>query len=126
MAEGVIADTCIWIEYFRDEPVIAKKMADLIQESVVYMCGIVLYELFQGVKNANEKALLEEAFKGLSFIEMSRQTWLNAATLAKDLKKEGTTLPPSDIFLAQLAIENKLKVFTVDTHFKKIPGVVLF
>lgn len=125
MAEGVIADTCIWIEYFRGETVISKKLEVLIPKGIVYTCGIVLYELFQGIRNLNEKALLEEVFKGLAYVEISRQTWLNAAILAKNLKRKGTSLPPSDIFLAQLAIENNLKIFTIDMHFKKIPGVAI-
>ena len=125
MEKGVLVDTCIWIEYFRDKPGLSTTLSDLIKKGVVFTAGIVLFELFQGIKNEKEKALLKDVFKGMHYIEMKSQTWLNAATLVKLIKNKGMTIPPSDIFLAQLAIENDLKIFTIDTHFKKIPGVVL-
>jgi len=125
MEKGVLVDTCIWIEYFRDEPGLSTTLADLIKKGVVFTAGIVLFELFQGIKNEKEKALLKDVFKGMHYVEMKSQTWLNAATLVKLIKNKGMTIPPSDIFLAQLAIESDLKIFTIDTHFKKIPGVVL-
>ncbi len=125
MVKGVLADTCIWIEYFKGEPAVSKRLEVLIEKGVVYTCGVVLYELFQGIRNKNEKVVLEEVFKGLFYVEVSSQTWLGAAILAKDLKRKGITLPPSDILLAQLAIENNLKIFTIDTHFQEIPGAAL-
>jgi hypothetical protein len=125
MEKGVLVDTCIWIDYFRDEPGLSTTLSDLIKKGVVFTAGIVLFELFQGIKNEKEKNLLKEVFKGINYVEMKTQTWLDAATMVKTIRCKGTTIPPSDIFLAQLAIENDLKIFTIDTHFKKIPGVVL-
>ncbi|MCL5793059.1 MAG: hypothetical protein M1332_08715 [Deltaproteobacteria bacterium] len=48
-----------------------------------------------------------------------------AGVLTKDMKRTGITLPPSDIFLAQLSIENNCKIFTIDSYFKRIPGINL-
>lgn len=125
MAESIVADTCIWIEYFRGEPVISKKLETLIKRDTVYICGIILYELFQGLKDVAEKTMLDDAFRGLPYVEMKWDTWEGAGILAKELKKSGITLPPSDIFLAQLSIENNFKIFTIDSHFRRIPGVTL-
>jgi predicted nucleic acid-binding protein len=125
MAESVIADTCVWIEYFRGEPALSEKLETLIKRDAVSICGIVLYELFQGLKDEIEKSAVEEAFKGLRYREMHEDTWKAAGVLAKELKRTGITLPPSDIFLAQISIENNCKIFTIDSHFKKIPGISL-
>lgn len=125
MEKGVLVDTCIWIEYFRDKPGLSMTLSDLIKKGIVFTAGIVLFELFQGIKSDKEKTLLKEVFKGMHYVDMKTQTWLDAATLVRNVKNKGTTLPPSDIILAQLAIENNLKIFTIDTHFKKIPGVLL-
>jgi predicted nucleic acid-binding protein len=125
MSKSVIADTCVWIEYFRGEPALSGKLETLINREAVCICGIVLYELFQGLKDENEKTTIDDALKGLRYIEMCEGTWKGAGVLAKELKKTGITLPPSDIFLAQLSIENNCKIFTIDSHFKKIPGISL-
>jgi predicted nucleic acid-binding protein len=125
MANGVLVDTCIWIDFFKDTPSIAKKLHRLIEKDTVYTAGIILFEIFQGLKSEKEKAVLEEVFKSIPYLEMTSSSWLNAAGLSRDLKKKGVTLPPSDILLAQLAIENSLEIFTIDDHFKSIPGVKL-
>ncbi len=125
MVESVIADTCVWIAYFRGEPALSGKLETLIKKDAVCICGIVLYELFQGLKNENEKTAIEDALKGLRYLEMHEDTWKAAGILAKELKKTGITLPPSDIFLAQISIENNCKIFTIDSHFKKIPKINL-
>jgi predicted nucleic acid-binding protein len=125
MARGVLVDTCIWIEFFRNTGGLSKKLQGFIEKDVVYTGGIVLYEIFQGVRNKKEKADLEEVFKSIPYVEMNPHTWLYAAELSRKLKGKGLTLPPSDVLLAQLAIENDLTIFTVDDHFKKMPGVAL-
>ncbi len=125
MSKGVLVDTCIWIEFFRSDGLLSGKVQELIEKGIVYTTGMVLFELFQGVRSEREKSLLKEVFKGISYIEMSPQTWLNAATLSKKIRTKGVTLPPSDILIGQLAIDNNLMVITIDDHFKKIPGVQL-
>ena len=125
MGKGVLVDTCIWIEYFRSNSPLSIKLEGLIELDAVYTSGIVLYELFQGIENKREKATLEEVFKGVPHVYMSTQTWINAALLSSSVKRKGNPIHSSDIFLAQLAIENNMMIFTKDTHFKKIPGVTL-
>ena len=123
MSRGVLVDTCIWIEFFRGDGATSKKVQGLVEKGAVYTAGMVLYELFQGVRSEMERSLLEDAFKGIPYIEMNPHTWLNAAMLSKKIRKKGVTLPPSDVLIGQLAIENSLMIMTVDDHFKKIPGV---
>ena len=125
MDNGVLVDTCIWIDFFRGTGSASQKLEALLIKDTVYTSGILLYEIFQGVKNSKEKAVLEEVFQGITYVDMSTRTWLDAAQLSRKLKLKGLTLPPSDILLAQVSIENHLSIFTVDEHFRKIPGVVL-
>lgn len=110
---------------FQRRPALSGKLETLIKRDAVSICGIVLYELFQGLKDGNKKREIGDAFKGLRYIEMHEDTWKGAGVLAKDMKRTGITLPPSDIFLAQLSIENNCKIFTIDSHFKRIPGISL-
>jgi predicted nucleic acid-binding protein len=42
------------------------------------------------------------------------------------VKKKGLTLPLSDIFIAAIAVEHDIPVFTLDKHFSQIPGVKLY
>jgi len=57
---------------------------------------------------------------------MTPLLWQKAGELSAFLKKEGKNLPLSDIFIAALAIEHNLQIFTLDKHFEQIPGVKMY
>jgi hypothetical protein len=122
----IIVDTCVWIEYFKGSPKIKEAIGFLVHEHSLYLCGIVVYELFQGIKDQKEKEMVQSDFEAFPYLEMNRSTWARAANLSLSLRNKGITLPSSDLFLASLAIENKCLIFTKDFHFDKIPGVSLY
>ncbi len=123
---NVIADTCIWIEYFKGSPKIKEELEFLIHEHSLYLCGIVIYELFQGIRDQKEKDMVQNDFEAFPYLEMNRSTWESAANLNLSLRSRGITLPSSDLILASLAIENKCMVFTKDTHFDKKPDISFY
>jgi len=123
---SVIADTCIWIEYFKGLPKIKNQLPVIITEESLCLCGIVVNELFQGIKSPQEREIVQSAFEAFPYLEMTRAIWEKAAGLSLSLRNKGITIPPSDLILASLAIENKCLIFTHDTHFNKIPGVNLY
>ncbi len=94
----------------------------LIQVEVV-TCGIVLFELLQGIKNPNEETMVQNALQALTCLEMTRDRWIRAGRLAANLRIDGHTLPLSDIIIATLALENDCSVMTIDRHFDIIPGL---
>ena len=121
----VLPDTCAWIDYFngRDTP-IAVALAHALTNCEIITCGVVMYELFQGVRTSNESETLREAFSSLCYVEMDKGLWLSAAQLSAPLRKNGVTIPFSDIQIAALALRHNLIILTVDQHFGCIPGVV--
>ena len=125
-SKGVLADTSIWIEFFKPESPIGKRLESLIVKNSVRICGIVLFELLQGVKSEGEKTKILEALLNLEYVEMSKSLWQKSADISASLKKNGLTLPLSDIFIASIAIENNLSVFTLDSHFEQIPNVKIY
>jgi tRNA(fMet)-specific endonuclease VapC len=124
--DRVIADTCIWIEYFRGSPGIKEELALLINEDSLVLCGIVVYELFQGIKNPKERDMIRSDFEAIPYLEMDRPIWELAAHLSLSLRNKGITVPPSDLILSALALENECMVYTEDAHFDEIPGISLY
>ncbi len=98
----------------------------LLTQNAVWTCGIVLFEVLRGIKSENEKRRLLGMLAGLPYIEMARGLWESAAELAILAKKNGITLPLSDIFIAAIAIENDLSIYTLDKHFEQIPNLKLY
>jgi len=124
--DKILADTSVWIEFFKSGSPTGNELERLLKEGSVYTCGIVVFELLQGIKSAEEKSTLLDILLNLEYIEMSLLLWQKAADLSTKLRKKGLTLPLSDIFISALAIEYNLSIFTLDEHFKKIPGIKLY
>ena len=126
MKDNILADTSVWIEFFKARSATGDALEKLIKEHRVWTCGIVLFELIKGVKSEAEKTSILETLLSLEYIEMSPLLWKNAGEVAASLKKAGKNLPMSDIFIAALAIEHNLQIFTLDKHFEQIPGVKIY
>ncbi len=124
--KGILADTCVWIEFFKAGSEIGNKLESLLTENVVWVCGIVLFELLHGIKSENEKIKILSALSELPYAEMSKSLWQKAGELSASLKNRGVTIPLSDICMSTIASEYNLTVFTIDKHFKQIPGVRIY
>ncbi len=124
--DRVLIDTSIWIEFFRSASRAGDELERLLREDTVWTCGIVAFELLQGVKSGREKSIIMDTLLNLEYIEMSWSHWQKAADMSIRIKENGLALPLSDLFIASIAVEHDLRVFTLDKHFKKIPGVKLY
>jgi hypothetical protein len=123
---GILPDTCAWIDYFRPGVApLGQALERALSAKIIYVCGPVLYELFQGAKSEKERTLLTSAFGALPYLEMNEALWIKAGQLSADMRKEGKTIPFSDILIAALAIEHNLAVLTIDEHFRNIPRLVM-
>jgi tRNA(fMet)-specific endonuclease VapC len=57
---------------------------------------------------------------------MNEVLWFKAGELSALVKKQGKTIPLSDILIASLALEHDLTILTVDKHVEQIPGLKLY
>lgn len=125
-SKGVLVDTSVWIEFFKPESPIGKKLESLLVKNSVRVCGIILFELLQGVKSEAEKTKILEALSTIEYFEMTKSLWQKSADISASLKRQGLNLPLSDIFIASIAVEHNLSVFTLDKHFEQIPAVKIY
>jgi predicted nucleic acid-binding protein len=123
-AASILPDTCAWIDFFRDSqtPLAAAVEQALVNGSVV-TCGVVLFELTQGIKSTKEEKALTSAFQAVPFLDLSRDHWTEAGRLSATLRAKGHILPLSDILISILAKEYDVAVLTVDRHFALVPGL---
>lgn len=121
-SNGLMPDTCAWIDYFRRP---STKLGLAVEKALsleqVYTCGPIISELVQGVKSAREQSILLNAMQALPCLEMEQALWVKAGQLSASLRKQGKTLPFSDILIATLALEHNISILTADKHFKEIP-----
>lgn len=124
MKADVLADTSIWIEYFnhRDSEN-GEALEGLLREERVVIAGIVLTELLQGAKIKREFDAILDSVVALPFLDATLNTWIEAGRISYSLRKKGVTVPTTDIIIVSLAIENHCLLFSIDSHFDRVPGI---
>jgi len=124
MNRPVLADTSVWINFFKG--VDSKEVEVLIRyienDSPVYLCPTIVQEVLQGINN--DKQFREVLASLLAFnilnddgVEMA----ISAANLYRWLRKRGITIRKSnDCLIAQYAIKHSLQVLHQDRDFDLI------
>jgi predicted nucleic acid-binding protein len=124
MVSRILPDTCAWIDFFRGRQTqMAVQIEVALVQGEVVTCGVVLFELLQGIRMPQEEAQVLKAFQAVPQLEMTGNLWVKAGQLSSQLRKNGHTLPMSDIIIATLALEHSYQLLTVDRHFAAIPGL---
>lgn len=123
----VIADTSVWIPFFNQSDSAEKRALDaLIDADDVAIVGVVLAELLQGCRTQRDRDEVADALFALPYLEMTRETWVLAGETSSFLLRRGVTLPMSDLMVAALSLERQCPLYSLDAHFKKIPGLARY
>jgi len=126
-SRGVLPDTCAWVEYFKPHSSrLKQELEHLIDKEKIFICGPIFFELVQGMRSDKEKMAITHALSALEYIEVSKELWIKAGDRASVLRREGKTIPFSDILIATIAVENGLSILTMDKHFSQIADVLLY
>ena len=126
MNTGIIVDTCVWIEFFRNqESKLTLHLKGLLRERKVIMVGMVMAEILQGVKAPKEGTLVKQNLEKLPYLEITRDTWEAAGEISASLRVKGITIPLSDLIIAGVALSGDHEIFTIDPHFEKVDGLRL-
>jgi predicted nucleic acid-binding protein len=116
----VLADTSIWVDFLK---VGARgpggELSGLLRDREVVLCGQVVAELLAGTQPARRHELWT-LLSGLPWLELRPRDWRRVGELAGDARRNGFTLPLTDVQIAVLAIENQVQLWSRDAHFVQI------
>lgn len=118
----VLIDTSIWIDFFQHpaSPQ-AARLEELIRDhNQAVLCGIILQEILQGIRDNKSHAATKERLTRLPYLDMNKEIHLEAASLYRSLRAKGITVPSADTSIAALAIFNRIPLYTKDDHFSII------
>ena len=118
----VLVDTSIWIDFFQNnDSSHTITLEGLIKDNNrAVICGVVLQEVLQGIKDDISYELTKERLLRLPFLDTNKETYIYAASLYRVLRRKGITLPSIDTTIAATTILNRIPLFTKDEHFKVI------
>jgi len=123
---AVLLDTSVWIDALRGKTTdIVAITRGLLNDDRVVTCGPVLFEIKRGLRAPERKKILP-LFNALIRLSVDETVWDTAGDLGASLRKKGVTIPPMDIIIAQVCIHHGVFLFTLDEHFRAVPGLKLF
>jgi len=116
----VLVDTSVWIDYFRKKDPAYSKVDNLMEEEEVGICRLIIAELLQGAKGSKEIEIILDLPCVFPVIDELSDTWEKTGLLANQLRGQGITIGLADCYLATLAHQNNVRIFSHDSHFRMI------
>src|SRR4030042_5373716 len=121
----ILVDTSVWSLALRRQPRIVNPEAITLKALIeqgedIYLLGIILQEVLQGIKNPKDFHTLKEYFETFPLIELIRDDYIKAAELKNHLIKKGRQASTIDSLIASAAISYGCLLFTTDRDFEHI------
>ncbi|MFZ9919946.1 MAG: PIN domain-containing protein [Terrimicrobiaceae bacterium] len=122
----ILIDSNRFIDFCAGEPEVVDAFE---QASLLVVPFIVLAEIRvggQSMKRGDTQVrILGELLQqpGVRVAHSSDTTTHHYATLYARLKKAGTPIPTNDIWIAALAVEHSLMLYSRDAHFDRFPDI---
>lgn len=119
----ILVDTTVWIDFFanRTTSQVTTLINQIENNNELCLCGIVLAEILQGIKNSNEYHQVEEILNSLLFLDMTKDTFVLSAEIYRKLRAKGITIRKTlDCMIAAIAIENNIPLLHNDRDFDSI------
>ncbi|MHB8483680.1 MAG: type II toxin-antitoxin system VapC family toxin [Nitrospiria bacterium] len=124
---NIIVDTSVWSLAFRRKssqttpPV--EKLTDLIQnEENIFLLGVIVQELLQGIKFPKDFSRLLEQLFHFPLIEPHRKDYIEAARLRNHCSSKGVQAGTVDFLIASICIRYECSLLTTDHDFNSIAG----
>ena len=124
----VLIDTNIYSYAMKGD---TETIAVLRQSHEIGICAVSIGELLSGFKGGNRE--LENRKELEEFLDTPRVKMYSIdedtaefyAEVLNSLKENGKPIPTNDIWIASVALQYGLKLFSKDQHFKYVSGLVL-
>jgi tRNA(fMet)-specific endonuclease VapC len=126
--KGILIDTNIYSHAMRGDTqvVYVLQRANKIGISAISI-GELLSGFKEGSRERENKEELEQFLDSprVSIYPVDEDTAKYYSEILNGLRKAGNPIPANDIWIAATTFQHGLILFTKDTHFKNVPGLIL-
>jgi len=119
----ILIDTSIWIDFLIDSNSSSAKTIESIIESRedICICGVVLTEILQGIRNDKEYIKTKSTLSKLIFLPMTQETFISSANIFRTCRSHGITVRNSvDCMIAATCIQYDALLLHNDKDFDLI------
>ena len=110
----ILLDTNVIIDLLNNED---DSRWNLLNQEDCVICGIVISELYSGIKSKKEEKAVELFVNSLDCLSVEESDWQKIGQLIFHFKKNGLSVPFQDAVLAYLSIKYGCKILTSGKHF---------
>jgi predicted nucleic acid-binding protein len=128
----VLADTSIWIDYFRGIHSPKTDILDnLLDDERIATGDLIITELMQGFRTKNQIIAAHQIISRLEYFDLAgKEIAFKSAANYRLLRKEGITIRKTiDIIIGTFCIENRVKLLHNDRDFdpmEKYLGLLIY
>jgi predicted nucleic acid-binding protein len=119
---NVVVDSSVWIEFFRGRTFPA--LEEALAEGRVLLPPIVVAESTSGAQSRGDARRVRELLQELDLVETSRDHWIRAGELRRNLRARGLSVSTPDAHVAQCALDVEGVLLSTDAVFRHIARIV--
>jgi hypothetical protein len=121
----VLVDTSVWVDIFRDSTGLRRAaLSTALEGEEVVLSRFHELEMLQGCRDESEWTLLKRYLDAQDYLELSGESWGEAARIFFDLRRIGRTVrSPIDCCIAQIALDHAILLLHRDRDFETIATV---
>ena len=115
-----VLDTSIWLEVLpagRGTPQLRNRVDALLSADLVATTGMIRLELLGGVRSQEEWTRLSEMLSALHNLPVVEEDWEGAASTSFRLRREGITIPFTDLLIGEVTLRSEAVLIHRDRHF---------
>ena len=116
----ILVDTSVWIDFFNGAGTTQVRLLEknILDNADIAICGIVLTEILQGIRDDKQYRRVKQHLKPLILLPMDENTFILAADLFRQLRKQGLTVrKTNDCIIAATAIQHGVALLHNDRDF---------
>ena len=118
----ILVDSSAWIEFYRagGEPLVSEAVASAISEDLAAVNGLVQVEILPYVRTPAEYRKVASDFSAMHWLELSQAVFDLATDLGRKLRRNGITVPATDLTIAACAVAHETALLHFDHHYDLI------
>lgn len=127
IGSSVLLDTSVVIELFKGDKTTLSRLK---QFDRFYLSSTALGELYLGAFRSNSPLIklteIDAFLQACNVLQVTATTAAIYGKLKASLLNKGKPMPENDIWIAAIAVEYELMLYSHDRHFREVEGLLLF
>lgn len=120
----MVIDTNIFIDHLRAKNKLITKLAQLSEDTELFISAVSLYELYMGATTNEKENDIRVITEDLSLLPFNDLIAIEAAKIYHELKSGNKLIEFRDIFIAATCVIHELPLVTLNKqHFTRIKGL---